>query len=321
MNPTASVILPTYNRGKTLKRAIDSVLAQTFKDFELIVIDDRSTDETPEILSAYGRQHRIRLVSQLRRGCAAARNIGVLASRGRYIGFQDSDDEWMPTKLERAIEALESSGPEIGVFYSDMLRVETNGNTYHFHSPDVRKGLLINDETLDYQVHCIGIQSAVIRRECFDKAGLFDEALPRLIDLDLFIRLSDHFEFFHCKEPLVRYYDCEGISTNAVALVSARRYLIDKYRRRLEEHRCHLVSQHLHLRVASQMQKAARASSQLAETEGELERITASPGWRLLTRYGRLKYRYLLPLYRLLRLMPSGPGGESEEPGARSFRS
>ncbi|HVF91206.1 MAG TPA: glycosyltransferase [Blastocatellia bacterium] len=305
MNPTASVILPTYNRGKTLKRAVDSVLAQTFDDFELIIIDDKSADQTPEILRAYATQRRVRLVSQLRRGCAEARNIGVLASRGRYIAFQDSDDEWVPTKLGRAIEALEGSGPEVGVFYSDMLRVEANGNSYHFHSPDVRKGLLINDETLDYQVHCIGIQSAVIKRECFDKAGLFDEALPRLIDLELFIRLSDHFEFLHCKEPLVRYYDCEGISTNAGALVSARRYLMDKYRQRLEEHRCHLISQQLHLRVASQMQKNDRASSQLAEMERELEKITGSPGWRMLTRYGRLKYRYLLPLYRLLRLKPS----------------
>lgn len=307
MNPSVSVILPTYNRGKTIKRSIESVLRQTFKDFELIIVYDRSTDETCEILKTYGACGQVRLVSQLRHGCSVARNIGVQVSRGRYVAFQDSDDEWMPDKLERAIKTLESCGPEVGVFYSDMLRVEPNGSSYHFHSPDVRKGVLINDETLDYQVHCIGIQSAVIRRECFDRAGLFDEALPRLIDLELFIRLSDQFEFFHCKEPLVRYYACEGISTNHGALVFARRYLIDKYRRRLEEHRHHLISQHLHLRLAVQMQQTARVSSQLSAAEVRLEDIISSPGWRLLSKYGRIKYRYLLPLYRLLGLMPAEP--------------
>ena len=198
--PTVSVVLPTLNRGKTLKRAIDSVLDQTFNDFELIIVDEKSTDETHDLFNEYFVHPQIRLVSTLTPGCAAARNTGISISRGRYIAFQDSDDEWSRNKLEIAVDKLKNAIASVGVFYSDMLRIEEDGTTIYFEAPDVRRGILIDELTLDYQVFRIGIQSAVIKRECFDVAGLFDESLPRYIDLELFIRLSDHFEFIHHKE-------------------------------------------------------------------------------------------------------------------------
>lgn len=177
MEPTVSIVLPTYNRGKTLKRAVDSVLNQTFNDFELIMVDDRSTDDTHKLLREYSVNNQVRVVSQISRGCSAARNIGVGGSRGRYIAFQDSDDEWMPHKLETAVAHWKAAGLRPACFYSDMLRVERDGSSYYFPAPDVQRGVLISEDTLDYQVHCIGIQSAVIKRECFDKTGLFDESL------------------------------------------------------------------------------------------------------------------------------------------------
>jgi glycosyltransferase involved in cell wall biosynthesis len=245
-----SVILPTYNRAETLERAIESVLNQTFTDFELIVIDDRSTDNTHVILSKYADLSNVRLISQLRRGCSVARNIGISIAKGRYVAFQDSDDEWVPDKLAKAVAVLEGTGPEVGVFYSDMLRVQVDGSSADFRSPDVEQGVLVNETTLDYQVYCIGIQSAVIKRECFDEAGYFDETLPRFIDLELFIRLSDKFRFVHCKEMLVKYYAGEGISTNRQALVTARRCLLRKYRSRLKQQKHHLAKQYLHVALA-----------------------------------------------------------------------
>jgi len=262
--PAVSVVLPTYNRAGTLNRAIESVLNQEFKDFELIIVDDRSTDGTSIILSEYAGHEKIRLISQLLPGCARARNIGVLASSGRYIAFQDSDDEWASNMLEQAVGALEATSPEVGVFYGDMVRIEEDGSRSYWESPEVRKGALINEHTLDYQVCCIGIQSAVIKRECFNRVGLFDESLPRFIDLELFIRLSESYDFIHCKEPLVNYHAGEGISTNVQAQVIARQYLLEKYRPRLEENRHHLVAQNMHLAIAFQQEKIALLSAELA---------------------------------------------------------
>jgi len=248
--PLVSIVLPTYNRAATLERAIESVLKQTFADFELIIIDDRSADDTHLILSKCAGLVNVRTASQLRRGCSVARNIGISIAQGRYVAFQDSDDEWVPDKLAKAVAALEGTGPETGVFYSDMLRVEADGSSADLRSPDVEPGVLVNETTLDYQVYSIGIQSAVIKRKCFDEAGYFDEGLPRFIDLELFIRLSDGFRFVHCKEMLVKYHAGEGISTNRQALVTARRYLLHKYHGRLKQQKHHLAKQYLHLALA-----------------------------------------------------------------------
>lgn len=299
--PIVSVVLPTFNRARTLGRAIQSVLDQTFSDFELIIVDDRSTDETTLVFDKYANEEKIRPISQLAPGCSAARNIGILVSRGRYVAFQDSDDEWVPSMLERAIEALEDSGPEVGVFYSDMIRIEQDGRQSYWQSPDVERGVLINERNLEFQVACIGIQSAVIKRECFLKAGLFDECLPRFIDLELFIRLADHFDFVHCREPLVRYYTGEGISTDSRAQVVARTYLMEKYRHRLEVNPDYLAGQQLQLRIAMLQEENDLISARLREQELEIKTIRRSLGWRLLDWYGRtIKYPYLLPFYKLL---------------------
>ena len=245
--PLVSVVLPTYNRARTLARSIDSVLDQTFTDFELIVVDDRSTDPTERVLAHYAGRPAVRIVSQRRPGCSVARNIGISIARGRYVAFQDSDDEWMPDKLAKAVAALEGTGADTGVFYSDMIRVQKDGSSADFRAPEVEPGVLIDERTLDYQVYGIGIQSTLIKRECFDAVGGFDEALPRFIDLELFIRLSDTVRFVHCKEMLVKYHAVDGISTNKQALVTARRHLLRKYRRRLGQHGHHLAKQCLHL--------------------------------------------------------------------------
>ena len=245
-----SVVLPTYNRAATLKRAIDSVLNQTFTDLELIVVDDGSTDGTPQTLSKYADRSNVRLVSTPHRGCAAARNTGIRLSSGRYVAFQDSDDEWEPRKLATAVAALEGTGPETGVFYSDMLMTVADGRSAVLTSPEVTQGVLVDEWTLDYQVRCIGIQSAVIKRECLDTVGRFDEALERLIDLDLLIRLSDRFRFVRSPEVLVKYHFGDGISVNRPALVAARRHLLHKYYDRLKQRKHHLARQYLYLASA-----------------------------------------------------------------------
>ena len=248
--PLVSVVLPTYNRAQTLERSIQSVLNQSFTDFELIVIDDGSTDESGSILAKFSKLANVAIVSRPRRGCAAARNHGIRLARGRYVAFQDSDDEWTPDKLAKAVATLDGSDENTGVFYSDMQAVRNDGTVWSFRAPQIEPGVLINERTMDYQVHSIGIQSAVIKQECFQKVGYFDEALPRLIDLEMFIRLSACYKFVHCTENLVNFYLGDGISTDGKALVAARKHLISKYRKRLKRSSHHLAWQYIHLALA-----------------------------------------------------------------------
>lgn len=262
--PLVSVILPTYNRATTLDRAIRSVLDQTFRDFELLIVDDGSTDESHCILEQYSGLPSVRVISSIHRGCSAARNIGVMASTGPLIAFQDSDDEWLPNKLEKAVAALSVAGSGVGVFYSNMIRVHEDGSSSDWRSPDVCRGVLVSETTLDYQVAGIGIQSAVIRRTCFAQAGLFDEALPRFIDLDLFVRVSEHSDFYHHDDALVRYHAGPGISTDIQATILARRYLIAKYRKRLRVQRHHLAFQYLLLADALRLNGSKYRSRALA---------------------------------------------------------
>jgi hypothetical protein len=148
------------------------------------------------------------------------------------------------------VAQLEKTGPEVGVYYEDMTRVLADGRQFDFKSPEISRGRLINDVTLEYQVYGLGIQATVIKRECFQQVGMFDEALPRFIDLELFIRLSDKYEFLHHREAMTRYCECEGISTNPKALVAARRHIMKKYHHRLAEKPEHLGMQHALLSFA-----------------------------------------------------------------------
>ncbi|MBC8040450.1 MAG: glycosyltransferase [Opitutaceae bacterium] len=251
MSAVFSVILPTHNRAATLDRAVRSVLAQGCGDFELIVIDDGSTDATPEVLARYGAESRMRVVRTPCQGAARARNLGASVARGRYLAFQDSDDEWMPGKLERARVALEAAGPETAVFCGDMIRVMPDGRTMPFPAPRaIETGRLISEVTKDFQVLNIGIQTAVIRRECFEAVGGFDAGLRRYIDMELFVRLALRYRFVHAGEVLATYHDGPGISKDRAALVDARRYLIKKYNGPLRECPEHLAHQYLRLSVA-----------------------------------------------------------------------
>ena len=295
-----SVVLPTYNRAATLERAMESVLRQTYSNFELIIIDDRSTDGTDRILEKFGRLENVRLVSQLNRGCSGARNIGVAIAEGRYIAFQDSDDEWTPDFLMTAVAALDASDSETGMFYSDMTRVQADGTRFYWRSPRVRRGRLVDERTLDYQVAGIGMQSTVIKRSCFDVVGHFDEALPRFIDLDLFVRLSGKFRFIHCKRALVRYYAVAGISTNTAALVTARRHLARKYRAQLRERPHHFAQQLIYIAIA--LEQDGRIFRSLVFL---LRAFTVSPRWRirhqaleLLRRRGRDVQHFVASLKR-----------------------
>lgn len=231
--PAVSVVLPTYNRAPLLGRSIRSVLGQSYEDFELIVVDDGSTDETAAVVAGF-RDPRVRYVALSgNRGAGAARNVGIRMARGRFLAFQDSDDEWLPSKLAKQMSVFERGPSGLGVVYTDMQNVLRDGTTTYFPAPNVLPGRLVNSALRFYQVSNLGIQSTLIRREYLDEVNHFNEELPALEDLEMFIRLSRRCAFHHLREPLVKYYDTQGLSKDRYAKWVSRKVILRLYYKEL----------------------------------------------------------------------------------------
>ncbi|CAB1068153.1 Putative N-acetylgalactosaminyl-diphosphoundecaprenol glucuronosyltransferase [Olavius algarvensis Delta 1 endosymbiont] len=195
--PRVSVILPTYNRGWILRDAIDSVLVQDFTDFELLVVDDGSTDDTGEILDSYGRD--IIVLRQGNQGVSAARNRGIAESRARLIAFLDSDDCWLPQKLTRQV-AFFQSNPAARICQTEETWVR-NGVRVNPKKRHQKLSGMIFEPSLAL---CLVSPSAVmIRRTLFGSIGVFDERLPACEDYDLWLRVSCRYPVFLIDEPLI----------------------------------------------------------------------------------------------------------------------
>jgi glycosyltransferase involved in cell wall biosynthesis len=229
--PPVSVIIPTRNRADLLGRSIRSVLTQSFRDFELIIVDDNSSDNTAEMVQSFDDDRIIYDRLKGNKGAAGARNRGLSLAKGKYIAFQDDDDEWLPEKLEKQVMVLnKSTDPALGIVYSNMWEVE--GEKTELTRPNrimPEDGIIFND-ALFGKLKSIGIQAALIRREVFDKIGGFDEAFPRWIDHEFFIRASRYFLFYHIDEPLVNWHtSTSGIASVKMNKTIAMKMLLAKY--------------------------------------------------------------------------------------------
>ena len=195
--PLVSVIIPTYNRGWTIKEAVDSVLAQDFIDFELIVVDDGSTDNTSEILHSY--QADITVFQQNNKGVSAARNRGLSEASGRFIAFLDSDDLWLPKKLSRQVDYF-NLNPDAMICQTEEIWVR-NGVRVNPKKRHKKPSGMIFERSLAL---CLVSPSAVmIKRRLFDEIGGFDETLPACEDYDLWLRISCRYPVFLIDTPLI----------------------------------------------------------------------------------------------------------------------
>lgn len=239
-NPTVTVIIPTYNRAHVLIRSIRSVLDQTYQNFELIIVDDGSTDNTGEIVKRFVND-RLRYIrrNQSSGSPAAPTNIGIKAARGEYIAVQDSDDEWLPGKLEKQMQVFNNASAKVGIVYTDMWKVSEAGNKEYRHSPRIMpEDGIIYKEALGYRVRNIGTVTLMIRKQCFDKAGLFDEKLPMYIDTELLIRMSRYYYFYHIEEPLVNNFTtANSVSSGREAYITARKLILEKYFEDIKKYR------------------------------------------------------------------------------------
>jgi glycosyltransferase involved in cell wall biosynthesis len=196
-NPLVSVIIPTYNRGWILKETIDSVLAQDFTNFELIVVDDGSTDNTQGILNSYKKD--IVILRQDNKGVSSARNKGIASASGQFIAFLDSDDLWLSQKLSVQVDFF-NTNPEALICQTEEKWIR-NGIRVN---PKKRHKKFSGDIFEPSLYLCLVSPSAVmIKRSLFEKTGMFDETLPACEDYDMWLRISCRYPVYLIDTPLI----------------------------------------------------------------------------------------------------------------------
>jgi len=205
--PLVSVVIATYNMGQYLPDAVQSVLDQTWTNLEVVVIDDGSTDDTPErmaeLAAADGRVVYVRTPNQ---GQPKAKNAGINKAKGNFIAFCDGDDQWRKDKLE--LQMPQFNDPEVGVVYSDVSYFDGDGAELDKAQDGGRVSGFVTNQLLIKNFVPFG--TAVIRRACVEQDGMFDETLPMGIDWDLWLRYSVRWKFLHVPEPTYRYRVWEG---------------------------------------------------------------------------------------------------------------
>jgi glycosyltransferase involved in cell wall biosynthesis len=226
--PRVSIIVPAYNAAATIAGAIDSALAQQFEGFEVIVVNDGSTDATAHVLDGY--RDRIRILQQPNCGSVAARNAAARAAGGEYLAFLDADDLWLPGKLKLTVEALDRSPRAVAVF-SDHI-AESGGKREIVQrtnsSPSLAELLSGGDAIVIYPT------TAVVRKSVFDECGGFEERFgrrPGFHDTYLWLRLREHGKFVHVPVPLAIYRETE-YAKHADKYGASRRVLFRLVRQR-----------------------------------------------------------------------------------------
>lgn len=202
MQPLVSTIIPTYNRADFVVEAVRSVLNQTYGRLEIIVVDDGSTDDTGGILSEY--RDKIKYIYQERSERSRARNEGVRRAGGDYVAFLDADDIWLPTKVEKQVQVL-NERPDVGVVYTGVEFIDLHGHPHDrklcWDAP-VRGALY--EDLMTHNVIVGSLSGIMVRRECLDRVGLFDESMNICEDLDLYRRIARYYGFYKINLPLVK---------------------------------------------------------------------------------------------------------------------
>ena len=202
--PRVSIILPCYNGAKWIGQAIESVLAQTYKDFELIVIDDGSTDNSKEVISSYLYDERVRYIYQENRGFSATLNRGIKESKGEFIGFIGQDDLYVPNKLQVQVRYLDEHS-DVDLVHSNYCFINPTGQIIrirHIKIPKFPSREKLIEHLFIYNF--IGFETVLLRKKCLDKVGLFDERMIGFSDHDMWLRIAGEFNIAYIDSILVK---------------------------------------------------------------------------------------------------------------------
>jgi glycosyltransferase involved in cell wall biosynthesis len=219
--PTVNAIVPTYNRPEDLRRAIASVLGQTFVDVGVIVVDDASSDHTPAVVAGIGDKRVTYFRHERNKGDAAARNLGLMNADCKYVAFLDDDDEWLPQKLATQVTMLDESPVQVAGVHTNRWDVDEAGR-------ETLRTLPVGQVLL--RGNYITTSSVMLRRTCFADIGLFDETLPYNSDYDMWLRISTKYRFRPIDAPLIKYrvYG-ERLSTNSLNMIRGLELLLKKH--------------------------------------------------------------------------------------------
>lgn len=227
MNPLVSVIIPTYNRGYCIKRSIFSVLNQTYKNIELIIVDDGSTDNTENVIQdIIATDSRVIYKKKKNGGACSARNMGINMARGKYIAFQDSDDYWYKDKLSTQIAILEKEKSDAVYCRMKSYGVGDINNTIvpniNLNSTQLNLDLLLQQNYISTQM--------LVVKSSIAKTIMFDNNLPRFQDWDFAIQLLSQYNTSFCDQILVnQYVQKDSISNNLVKAYKGYKYIFNKY--------------------------------------------------------------------------------------------
>lgn len=227
--PKVSVGLPCYNGSRWIDECIQSILGQTYEDFELIIVDDGSTDNSRVIIEPYLADKRVKYIYQENRGFSNATNKHILESKGDYIAFIGQDDLWLPEKLERQINYLENRN--FGLVHSDVYHINLKGEIIRRRKPNPPKTLLKKTVVKKlFLRNFICHQAVLVRKECFNKVGLFDERMTIASDHDMWIRIAGEFDVGYINEPLVkkRYHPDQLMATKPLEGVKDEFLIVKK---------------------------------------------------------------------------------------------
>jgi len=226
MTPLVSIIIPCYNQARYLPLAIRSVLVQSRPDWEIVLVNDGSTDDTATVAAQF-TDTRIHYIYQTNQGLSAARNTGIRATQGRYLAFLDSDDEWEPEFLEKCVQTLELN-PNLAGVYTRNIFIDQEGQVLPHIGGEMVALAAFRNRTLEggyFPPNAVLVATTVVR-----EMGLFDVTLTSEEDWDLWLRISERYAMQSIAQPLARYRSYTGsMSTNAARMHSNRIAVLTKY--------------------------------------------------------------------------------------------
>ena len=292
--PTISIIMPSYNRAHLLGRAVKSALAQTFQDWELLIIDDDSSDNTEEVVRSF-QDSRIRYIKhQQNQGPAASRNTGIrAASRSKYLAYLDDDDEWLPEKLEKQLEVFRRGEPSLGIVGCGRLNHTRRG----FKEVLPKVSGWVFEDVLAGRVTGAGTPLLLVKRFPPEPDFLFDEQFPALVERDYVLRITRSYQMDFVWEPLIKVYRDDGGPHVANPTGAAKAYslLLGKYSSELKTRP--LVRAYYYASMAKELCSLGR----MAEVRKQLICAIKSNPWNLrfhfwfcASYFGRLGIRVCL---------------------------
>ncbi|HEX4589468.1 MAG TPA: glycosyltransferase [Gemmataceae bacterium] len=318
--PAVTVIVTSFNYGRYVRAALESVRAQTAGDFECIVVDDGSTDDSIAVIQSFLDDPRFRLIRQENRGVSHARNVGIEDTAAPFIAFLDADDLWRPTKLERQLARF-AAEPAVGVVCTRRTIIDRDGQPQSGEDKRPAEGDVIGPL---FRQNFVCFSSAMVRREAAVRVGGFDERLGLAVDYDFWLRVARHYRFGVVDEPLVSYRVGHGANLSGrqreryhVAL-----YVMQRFQEQFDAHPAELTPAEIaraeaetfaHLGILS------RGSSKQSETRWLLRALRSDPvcpaAWR-----GLLAASVPAVVRRLVRRLRNKSGDWERQCSSRSNR-